>query len=170
MWPQEEVSISGSIFEISRLGAIAVSPLIFLGLYLFLKYSPSGRAMRAISQDRDAALLMGIIPKKQIAYMMIVSAFVSILAGILILSFVNLTPELGEFVILEALFVVIVGGVGSLKGLIFASFIIGFSEVLTATMIGSQLKLLLPLIIVFFILIFRPSGVFGVATKLEERM
>jgi branched-chain amino acid transport system permease protein len=170
IFPEGIISISGSVFEISRLGAMAVAPFICLLTWLFLKYSPSGKAMRAISQDREAGLLVGIIPTGLIARMVMVSTCISMVAGLLLLSFVNLTPELGDFVLLEALFAVILGGLGSFRGLILASFIIGLSTVSTALWLGSHLKLLLPLVIIFLILMFRPSGMFGVTTKLEERI
>lgn len=170
LWPEGVISFAGSIFEISRLGAMAVAPFVCLFTWLFLKYSLSGRAMRAVSQDREAGLLMGIIPVKLISRMVVAGTCVSMIAGLLLLSFMNLTPDLGEVVLLEALFAVILGGVGSLRGLILASFIIGFSKIFAALWLGSELKLLIPMVIIFVILIFRPSGMFGLTDKLEERI
>jgi len=170
VWPERLVPLFGTQFELSRLGVIIIAPLICLGIWWFLKHTTGGRGMWALSADREVAMLMGVAPVKLITYMIVIATIVSMVGAFLSLSFLGLSPVIGELIILWVLFAVILGGVGSFKGMVLASFIIGFSEAITASMLGSELKLLAPLVIILLIIVFRPSGIFGVATKLEERL
>jgi len=167
---QEVISLKGSVFQLSRLLAIPAILLIWLGVWLFLRFSRLGRGIRAMAQNRESALLMGISPPKIVDAIVAVGISVAFIGGLIHLSFVNLSPEMGNHVLLLSLFAVILGGLGSLRGAALASFVLGFSQVLTIVTLGARYKLLIPLIMTFLIIIFRPSGLFGIQSKLEERL
>lgn len=122
-----------------------------------------GKSIRAISQDREAAMLMGINANRVLMYTVMISAFLAGLAAILYLPTQNLDPVQGWGVLTNAFAVVILGGMGSLLGSIVGAFILGYANSFTSVFIpnGPSWSHLVPIILIVLVLLIRPRGLFG---------
>lgn len=134
--------------------------LIAILLYIF-KYTRVGLAMRAVSENPDAASLAGIPKDRTFAIAFALSTALAGAAGALLIPIYNAYPMLGGNVILLAFSIVIFGGLGSVKGAIYAGFIVGVFESLAVLFISSAWKDVIVFLIVILVLTFRPRGLFG---------
>jgi branched-chain amino acid transport system permease protein len=155
-----------------RLGPIIMSydrvtiflvALCLIGILLSLfKYTRIGLAMRAVSENADAAALAGI-PLNRIVYMAFgLSTALAGAAGALLIPIYNAYPTVGQTVILLAFSIVIFGGLGSVKGAIYAGFLVGILESLAVLFISSAWKDVIVFLIVILVLTFRPRGLMGI--------
>ena len=118
-------------------------------------------AVRAVSQQMDAAQLMGIPTKRIFLIVMIVSAALAGLAGVLLSSIFYLTPTAGFNPMVKALVVTIFGGLGSVKGTIWAAYIIGLFEAFLTVYMGASWALPGLFFFMIVMLTVRPNGLFG---------
>ncbi|MBW1868751.1 MAG: branched-chain amino acid ABC transporter permease [Deltaproteobacteria bacterium] len=139
-------------------------------LWFFTHHTRTGLRFRAIAQDERTALSLGINADRVAALSVSFGAAYAAIAAIVILPLGTITVEHGYDVLINALAVCIVGGLGSTGGVIFASFLIGYAETFTATYIGSHWVMLVPLAAILAILVIKPSGIFGQQKELEERI
>lgn len=171
LWEGSTV-ILGVTLTYSRLLAFAASLGLFASLWVLITMSKIGRAMRAISQDREAAMLMGINTERLYILTMAISAAFAALAGVFISA--SLTGVASPFMWLEPLAmsfaIVILGGLGSIKGTFVGGFIIGYAETTVALLLpqGGMIGLAVPFIIMVLILFLRPKGLFGKRIEMEE--
>lgn len=134
-----------------------------LGLCFFLKYSKTGKSIRAVSDDKEVAAIMGINVDRTISTLFAVGSGLAALAGILIGMDRNLTPNMGMLLTVYAFAVIVLGGVGKLKGAIIGAVIIGFLETfaLGLTNLKASSKELIIFSVLLLLLIFKPYGIFG---------
>jgi branched-chain amino acid transport system permease protein len=129
-------------------------------LWWFLQYTDMGRAIRAASQNRDAATLMGIdVRRTYLVAFGIGSACVG-LAASLMLPFYYVSPLVGSFLGLVAFVVVVLGGMGNVLGALVGGLIIGLSETMSAAILPGSLSRALTFAIFILVLLFRPQGIF----------
>jgi branched-chain amino acid transport system permease protein len=126
----------------------------------FFRKSREGIAMRAVADDQTAALSMGISVKKIFAWAWSIAAATAAIGGALVANIVGVSGELAG-VGLRVFPVVILGGLDSIPGAILGGLIIGLLEAYTGGYIGQGLNQVLPFIVLIFILMFRPYGLFG---------
>ena len=156
----------------ARILAFVVSLVLFIGFWIFIKKSKIGGAMRAAAQDLEVAMLMGINTERLFMLTMALSASLAAIAGIFITA--STTGVAYPFMWLEPLFtsfaIVILGGLGSVKGTLIGAFIIGYAEntVFYLTPAGSYLKGAVGLTVMVLVLLLRPRGIFGKRIELEE--
>jgi branched-chain amino acid transport system permease protein len=145
--------------------AVAVASLVIMGI--FLKRSRHGLAVLAVAQNQDAAYLMGVSVYRIFALVLAVSSGLAAIGGGLLASFYVLSPTVGGTPQLKALLVTIFGGLGSVKGTIYAAYIVGLMEALVSLYFGG--KWALPFLFVFMILVLivRPSGLFGMSEEVR---
>jgi branched-chain amino acid transport system permease protein len=149
--------------------AVAVVAFICLGgLSLMLSRSRQGLSIMAVAQQFDAAKLMGVPAGRVYWVTMALAGLLGGIAGVLLAPLYFVSPSAGDLPILKGLTVAVVAGLGSIRGTIYAAFIIGLIEALVATYVGSlwSLPVLFALIVVFMIV--RPYGLFGKPE--EERL
>jgi len=165
------IEVLGTTVTYSRLLAAVVSLCLFFGLWIFITKSKIGGAMRAAAQDREVAMLMGINTMKLYMLTMAISASLAAIAGILITaSTTHVAYQLMWFHPLALSFaVVILGGLGSIKGTFIAAFIVGYAETVVAYSLpeGSYLKGAVALAVMVAVLVIRPKGLFGKRIELE---
>lgn len=144
---------------------VAVASMITLGM--FLKRSRHGLAVLAVAQNRDAAYLMGVSVYRIFALVLAVSSGLAALGGVLLASFYFLSPTVGGIPQLKALLIIIFGGLGSVKGTVYAAYTVGLMEALVSLTLGA--KWALPFLFVFMIvvLIVRPSGLYGMSEEVR---
>ncbi|UCB60155.1 MAG: branched-chain amino acid ABC transporter permease [Candidatus Bathyarchaeota archaeon] len=176
-WPEDSIlmntaNILGVTIEYSYIAAFVVSLALFGTLMLIITKTKMGKAMRAVSQDVEAAMLMGINTERLYMLTMGLSAMLATFAGILITS--STTKSAGAWMWLQPLAlsfaIVILGGLGSIKGSLIGGFILGYAEQTVKTTVpeGGAIVGVVPLIVMVLVLLLRPKGLFGKRVELEE--
>ncbi|MDH4325306.1 MAG: branched-chain amino acid ABC transporter permease [Betaproteobacteria bacterium] len=143
-------------------GAIGVTMVVLVLLYLFFRFTPLGLAMRAAAQNPESARLVGIRVGWMLALGWGLAAAIGGVAGMMVAPIVFLDPNMMGGVLLYAFAAALVGGIDSPGGAVFGGFLVGVLEnVLGAFVIGNELKLAVALVLIIGVLVVRPSGFFG---------
>lgn len=158
--PRQQVDILGASIGADRLWAIAIAILLLGFFSFFFRRSKEGIAMRAVADDQQASLSMGISVKKIFAWAWSIAAVTAAIAGGLVANIVGVSGELAGFG-LRVFPVVILGGLDSIPGAVIGGIIIGLMETYTGGYIGQGLNQVLPFIALIVILMIRPYGLFG---------
>jgi branched-chain amino acid transport system permease protein len=156
--------------DFQRLIIIGIGIVLVTLLWLFTHYTKLGLALRAIAQDERAALMLGIDSDLAALIALALGSALAGLAAIAILPLGNITVETGYDILINAIAVCIIGGLGSWGGAVLASFILGFAQMLTVYFIGAQWHVVVALLAIIIILIARPSGLLARQKELEERV
>jgi len=144
-----------------------VSFLLMTVLLLTLKKTQLGRALRAIAESPKAARLLGINVDGLFMLTSFVAAGLGGVAGVLIGLYSNaLFPLMGQPMLHKGIAVIILGGMGDIRGAMFAGLFLGFAEVLSVTYIGSDMRDAVAFGLLFLVLLVRPKGLFG---SVQER-
>lgn len=154
--------ISSVRFSYQGMIIVVVAALSLAALYIYLRSSRRGMAIRAVSQHMDAASLVGVPVERTYGLVMIISAALAGLAGVLISAVLFLSPTSGFTPMIVALLVTIFGGLGSVKGTIVAAFLIGILESSVQVYVGGSYALPVVFLFIIGMLIVRPSGLYGV--------
>jgi len=145
----------------TRLLIFAVAGLAYLGLHLYVKKTRTGKAMRAVAQDRMAARLLGVPIARVAAITFALGSGLAGLAGAIVGAAFTFNFETGTLAILRAFVVVVLGGLGSVAGTIVGGVILGVVDSVTQTYVTSQFKQLVGFSVLIVVLVLRPSGLFG---------
>ena len=155
------ISIFGSTTSLSRFVSFLIAAIIGFLLYLWLNHTRSGVAVRAVSVSAEASGLVGINVPRVSALAFALGGMITAIGGALISTFITLDASIGVVFTLKALIIVIMGGVGDIRGAIVAAIILGVVETTVATLIDPGLTLAAAYLIFLLILLFRPQGLFG---------
>lgn len=139
---------------------IAVT-LITIGLHVFLSRTMTGKAIRAVTQDKRAARAMGINVEKTFLVTFGIGAALAGLAGVMLTPIYSITPAVGGNFILAAFAVVVLGGLGSVWGAYLGGLIVGVVEALAGFYIDPVLRSAVWFVIFLIVLIVRPAGLMG---------
>ena len=157
----DRVTLLGVDIAGQRLLSLIISVAVIATLWLIITRTRMGNALLATAQDPEAAQLMGINTGRMFMITMGIAAMMAALAGGIVGSFLTVAPEMGMLPIIKAFSIVILGGLGSLGGSIIAALLIGYLETSVAYLISFNATELVPLVVIFITLIFRPAGIFG---------
>jgi branched-chain amino acid transport system permease protein len=155
------VHLFGSTWGANRVAAFGAAVVICGALWLWLSYSRAGMTIRAIAVAPDSARLVGIDVRKMAALAFALGGAVTASGGALISTFLTLDASTGVMFTLKALVIVIMGGVGEVRGTIVAALLLGLLETFVATVIDPGLTLAAAYLLFVVILLFRPQGLFG---------
>jgi branched-chain amino acid transport system permease protein len=155
------ISILGSTTSLNRFVAFVIAVLIGGLLYLWMNHTRPGVAVRAVSVGTEASGLVGINVPRVSAFAFALGGAIAAIGGALISTFITLDASIGVVFTLKALIIVIMGGVGDIRGAIVAAVILGVIETTVATLIDPGLTLAAAYLIFLIILLFRPQGLFG---------
>jgi len=144
-----------------RLLVVVVSFLVISGLWAFISKTRIGGAILSVSQDPEAAALMGINSNKIILLVNGLAALLASLAGILVVPFLSASPVMWIMPFAKAFTIVLLGGLGSIEGSILAAFILGYSETIVSFAISPRATELVAMVILFLVIILKPSGLMG---------
>lgn len=151
------VDIAGLIISGTQFVAVAFTLVTAISLYLFLRASRWGRALRAVADNAEAAGLYGVrVPVARRAAVTI-SIVVAGAAGVVISPFTVLTPDIGSAYLISAFAVVIVGGIGNALGAVLAGLGLGIVTSLSSGYLASYWTSLAPLIVILLVLLLRPG-------------
>ncbi|MCS7144549.1 MAG: branched-chain amino acid ABC transporter permease [Archaeoglobaceae archaeon] len=145
-----------------RIIAIFIAVALILLLEIFVNGTILGKRINAVSQDSESAMLLGIDVERIYIVTILLSSALAGFSGILYAQVFNIYPELVLRVLIYAFAVVILGGLGSLRGSIVASFIVGYLFVITMMLLSAQWSEFVMLLAIVLILVVRPTGLFGV--------
>jgi branched-chain amino acid transport system permease protein len=154
-------SLSGVVITYHGIAVVVIAVLSLTLLNQFLRVSRHGLAVRAVSQNLDSALLMGVPVKRVFLIVLCVSGALAGLAGALLTSILGLTPDAGFVPMIKAMIIVILGGIGSVKGTIVGAFMVGALEAFTQVYVGVSWSLAVLFIFIIAFLMVRPYGLFG---------
>jgi branched-chain amino acid transport system permease protein len=166
------VTIGGLTVTYARILAFVVSLILFATLWVFISKSKIGKAMRAVSQDREVAMLMGINTDRLYMLAMAVSSMLAAVAGIFISG--STSGVAGAWIWMYPLAlsfsIVVLGGLGSIKGSLIGGFIIGYAEqtVAIAAPEGGAIISVVPFTVMVLVLLLRPKGLFGKRIEMED--
>jgi branched-chain amino acid transport system permease protein len=146
---------------------IAVTAVVLLLQYGLFFHTDLGRRLRAAAQNSEVAQLMGIRVGRMIAITFVISAMLTGVAGVLLAPIFFIETEMGLNLITKAFIAVIIGGFGSVPGVVVGGLIVGLIEILTAVFISSVYKDAIVFTILIFFLIVFPQGIFG--ERISER-
>jgi len=159
------VQIAGRNFPIYNLFIMGIGPLVALGLWAILEKTWWGRIIRASTSDREMAEAIGVRVPKLFTAVFIFGAWLSALGGALAVPYVGLlTTGMGETIIINAFVVVVIGGLGSLKGAFFGALFIGLLNSFGTRFIPT-LDMFLTFILMGAVLLWRPQGFFAGADR-----
>ncbi len=141
---------------------IAACIVIMIGLTAFVNHTKPGRAMVAVSEDRGAALLMGINVNGTIALTFAIGSGLAAVAGALLCSaYPSLSPYVGSMPGIKAFVAAVLGGIGSIPGAMIGGILLGVIENLSKAYISSQLSDAIVFAVLIVVLLVRPTGILG---------
>ncbi len=151
------------VFRIAwhRLLVLVAAVVIFAALQWFVARTKLGKAMRAVSQNREACAVVGVDVQRVALATFALSAALAGGAAALVSPLFNIFPDVGALLTLKAFAAVIVGGFGYVKGAIAASFLIGMAESLAAGYASYAYKDAIAFVVMLVVLLWRPHGLFG---------
>ncbi len=154
--------LGGASISLYQILIIGVSALLMVGLDLFVRYTKTGRAMRALSQDADAAALMGVNTDLMIAITFAIGSALAGAAGVLAGIYFNaVQPYMGLMAGLKAFAAAVLGGIGSIPGAVVGGLLIGLAEIMGVAAKLSDWKDAFAFAILILVLLVKPSGLLG---------
>ncbi len=162
--------VGGIPVDHHRLTVVVVGAAVVGFLWFFTHNTRLGRALRGMAQDERAALMLGIDSDRMAVVAMALGSMLAALAAALLLPLGNIVVEAGYNVLVLAIAVCIVGGLGSWMGAVLAAFLIGFAQILTVVYLGTHFQTVIAMLAIILTLILKPSGLFGRQKELEERV
>lgn len=164
-WLQDSVSIGNVMSMNSELLSFGVSVVLMGTLWWWLSKSWYGRAVRAVSSNRDAAGLMGINPRRIELVTFLVAGVLASCAGVSIYASSAVQPSIGEALTVKAFIITVLAGVGSIPGVLLGAMLLGIAEALTVTLYSSAMQELAGMLLFLLVLYVLPNGLFGVARR-----
>jgi len=161
-----KVTLLGAVVTYQQLFIVAVTAALVLIVWLFLHRTKVGKGLRAMSQNRDAAALMGINPNRIDLVTFAIAGALAGAAGALVSPTRAFDPHIGAIAILKSFAIVIFGGMGSLSGAVLGSFIVGLAETMTAAYLAAEYSDLIAFVLMVLVLFVRPQGLRGSAVSL----
>jgi branched-chain amino acid transport system permease protein len=144
-----------------ELGSIGVTLVVLALIFVFFRFTPLGLAMRAAAQNPVSSRLVGIRVGWMLALGWGLAAAIGAVAGIMVAPTVFLEPNMMAGILLYAFAAALLGGIDSPGGAVLGGFIVGVLENVVGSIIGTELKLTVALVLIVGVLVIRPSGLFG---------
>jgi branched-chain amino acid transport system permease protein len=165
--PDRELQFWGIQISVLEVAIIVLSFALMAGLMLVMRKTQLGRALRAIAESPKAAALLGINVEGLFYLTSFTAAALGGIGGVLIALYSNAVfPLMGQPMLHKGVAVIILGGMGDIRGALFGGLFLGFAEVLSVAYVGSTMRDAVAFGLLFLVLLVRPQGLFG---KVLER-
>lgn len=167
----EGISLADGALNVSgeTIVTIVICVVIMVVLMTFIKKSKAGQAMRAVSEDKGAAQLMGINVNGTIALTFAIGSALAAIAGVLLCSaYPSLTPYTGAMPGIKAFVAAVFGGIGSIQGAFIGGLLLGIIEILGRAYISSQMADALVFAVLIIVLLVKPTGLLG--KQIQEKV
>jgi branched-chain amino acid transport system permease protein len=165
-----KVNLFGVFISYQRLIIMGAGLAVVALLWLFTHHTKVGLSLRAIAQDEQAAMMLGVNGDRTAMISMSIGSALAGLAAVIILPLGNISVEVGYRVLIYALAVCIIGGLGSWAGAVLAAFVLGFAMKISTALFGAVWDSVVLVGTIILILLFKPSGLLGKQKALEERV
>ncbi|WP_240497909.1 branched-chain amino acid ABC transporter permease [Thioclava sp. IC9] len=146
-----------------RLYVILAAIALIGAMTVFVEKTKTGQAIRAVAQNRDAAILMGINVNTIPLIVFAISTMLGVCAGVMVGSLFAIAPGVGEGLVIKGFAVLILGGLGSIPGAVVGGLVLGVTEALAAGFISSAYKDVIAFAVMIIVLLVRPQGLLGKA-------
>ncbi|MFT6774045.1 MAG: branched-chain amino acid transport system permease protein [Paracoccaceae bacterium] len=153
--------IGGVTIPELRLYVIISAALLVAAMTLFVERTKTGQAIRAVAQNRDAAILMGVNVHTIPLVVFSMSTALGVAAGVMVGSLFAIAPGIGEGLVIKGFAVLILGGLGSIPGAVVGGLVLGITEALAAGFISSAYKDVIAFAVMIIVLLVRPQGLMG---------
>lgn len=163
------IKIAGIFISWESLIAFIIGLTATGAFFLYLNKTQTGRAMRAVSQDRYAAHLMGINVQRMDSLVFCLGFAMAGLAGCLLITMYAVNPQIGSIYNLIAWITMVLGGLGRLPGALVAAFLIGICETATGFYLGADFRQVVYYVLFIVALVFFPNGLFYRVAKIRSR-
>lgn len=163
---EKGVEVSGTYISYLQLFVAGSAILLMLILLFIVRYTRLGRAMRAVAENPKTAYLLGINVEGIFRLVSFTAAALGGAAGVLIgLSFNAISPFMGQPILPKGIAVIILGGMGDIRGAMIGGLFLGFAEVMSVAYLSSDYRDAIAFGLVFIILLLRPQGLFGASVE-----
>jgi len=156
--------IGGVTIPELRLYVILAAALLIAAMTLFVERTKTGQAIRAVAENRDAAILMGVNVRTIPLVVFAISTALGVAAGVMVGSLFAIAPGIGEGLVIKGFAVLILGGLGSIPGAVVGGMVLGITESLAAGFISSAYRDVIAFLVMIVVLLFRPPGLMGKAS------
>lgn len=160
-WSGMSISIGDVFISRDRAMSFVIAAVVVAVFWLFMTYTRTGMAIRAVSQDINGAQIVGIDIEKMVLLTVSLACALSAVAGGSLLYLYPSYPTVGLEPLYLAWFVVILSGLGNILGAVAGAFMVALLKVITVEYIGAGWEFVVPSILIMLILIYKPSGIFG---------
>jgi branched-chain amino acid transport system permease protein len=167
-YSKDVVRLGRTFMTAQSLVVVAMATAAIALLYLFMRFTTTGKALRAVAQDRETAGLMGINPNRLIMLTFVIASALAGMSGALLGPILVLTPFAGASVIVKAFAIVIIGGFGNMEGTIIAGLLVGLVESFTTQYLDPGLIDIVVFALLLLTLAVRPTGL--IAERREENV
>lgn len=171
LFGHEQVVIPTGLSRVFRLGGITVPELrlyviitaivLVVAMMVFVERTKTGQAIRAVAENRDAAILMGVNVRTIPLIVFSMSTALGVAAGIMVGALFAIAPGIGEGLVVKGFAVLILGGLGSFPGAILGGTVLGITESIAAGFISSAYKDVIAFVVMILVLLIRPQGLLG---------
>ena len=157
-----DLNLGGLVITSETIVTISVTVVLMIALTFFVNKTKMGKAMRAVSEDKEAAELMGISVNKTITLTFAIGSALAAVAGVLLCSnFHALSPYTGSMPGIKAFVAAVFGGIGSIPGAMVGGILLGVIENLSKGYISTQLSDAIVFLVLILVLLVKPTGIFG---------
>lgn len=144
-----------------RLYVIVSAAVLIAAMTIFVDRTKTGQAIRAVAENRDAAILMGVNVNTIPLVVFSISTALGVAAGVMVGALFAIAPGIGEGLVIKGFAVLILGGLGSIPGAIVGGLVLGITEALAAGFVSSAYKDVIAFVVMILVLLVRPSGLMG---------
>lgn len=156
-----QLSVGGVTVQLNMVLAFVLSWLLIGALFVAIRYTQTGKAILATSMSTKGAALVGIESERMYLYTWLLAGVLAGVAGVFFGSFRTASWAMGRGPLILSFSIVVLGGIGSIRGSVVGAYLIGFLEVFTVSYVDSSLSGLASLVVLVGVLLVKPEGLFG---------
>lgn len=164
------IILAGISVDYHRIIVVIITIALLVALRLFTHHTKIGLSLRGVAQDEQTSMNLGINSDRTGVIVMAIGSGISALAGIVLVPLSTITVSAGYEVLIYALAVCVLGGLGNLGWAVSGAIVLGITQSTTVILLGTQWQMVVALLAIVTILLLKPSGLFGKQKALEERV